>query len=296
MPVVGGGKIRKQKNAVYTPNKCKIDLSFALILKSKTGMQFIKTKVDNFIATITLDNDRQRNAFGSKLLSELCEAFDGLKKSSIRVVILRNNPDADVWCAGSNIHELPDPGKDPLPYNNPLEKLMHKIEEFPHPVIAMLDGSVWGGGCDLAFSCDLLIGTSKTSFAITTAKMGVPYNATGIMNFINRIPINMAKEMFYTARPISAERAYELGVLNHLVAEEKIEDFTYEISRKIAENSPLSISVTKQQLNLLSKARPLDSQAYEKINQLRYQAYTSEDMKEGKQAFIEKRKPVFRGN
>lgn len=265
------------------------------MINQKAKMQFIKIKIESYIATITLDNDRQRNAFGSKLLSELCEAFERLKTSNLRVVILRNNPEAEVWCAGSNIHELPDPGKDPLPYNNPLEKLMRKIEAFPHPVIAMLDGSVWGGGCDLAFSCDLLIGTSKTSFAITTAKMGVPYNATGIMNFINRIPINIAKEMFYTAHPISAERAYELGVLNHLVAKEEIEDFTYKLSKSIAENSPLSISVTKQQLNLLSKARPLDSQAYEKINQLRYQAYTSEDMKEGKQAFLEKRKPVFRG-
>lgn len=258
-------------------------------------MQFIKTKVNQNIATITLDNDRKRNAFDTELLSELCEAFDDFKTRNIRVVILRNNPNAEVWCAGSNIHKLPDPGKDPLPYNNPLEKLMRKIEEFPHPVIAMLDGSVWGGGCDLAFSCDLLIGTSKTSFAITTAKMGVPYNATGIMNFINRIPINIAKEMFYTALPLSAERAYNLGVLNHLVGQEEIEEFTYNLGRQIAENSPLSISVTKQQLNLLSKARPLDSQAYEKINQLRYQAYTSEDMNEGKQAFLEKRKPEFKG-
>ncbi len=258
-------------------------------------MNFIQTKIQNQIASIILDNDARRNAFDTILLSELCTAFDDFKTKNIRVVVLRNNPEANVWCAGSNIHELPDPGKDPLPYNNPLEKLMRKIEEFPHPVIALLDGSVWGGGCDLAFSCDILIGTSKTSFAITTAKMGVPYNATGILNFLNRIPINIAKEMFYTAKPISAERAYNLGILNHLVEQEDIEKFTYNLAKQIAENSPLSISVTKQQLNLLSKARPLDSQAYEKINQLRYIAYTSADMNEGKQAFLEKRKPRFKG-
>jgi len=200
-----------------------------------------------------------------------------------------------VWCAGSNINELPEAGKDPLPYNNPLEKLMRRIEAFPHPVIAMLDGSVWGGGCDLAFSCDILVGTPQTTFAITTAKMGVPYNATGILNFINRVPINVAKEMFYTAKPISAEKAYGLGILNHLLKQDEIESFTYNLAESITENSPLSISVTKQQLNLLSKARPMDSQTFEKINQLRYQAYSSEDMKEGKQAFLEKRKPKFKG-
>lgn len=258
-------------------------------------MKYIKTAIKNKIATITLDNDSQRNAFDSKLLSELCEAFDDFKTKDIRVVVIRNNPEASVWCAGSNINELPNPGKDPLPDNNPLEKLMRKIEEFPHPVIALLDGSVWGGGCDLAFSCDILIGTSKTSFAITTAKMGVPYNATGILNFLNRVPINIAKEMFYTAQPISADKAYNLGILNHLIPESEIEEFTYKLANQIAENSPLSISVTKQQLNLLSKARPLDVQAIEKINQLRYLAYTSEDMNEGKQAFLEKRKPLFKG-
>lgn len=257
--------------------------------------KYLKLKIENQIATITLNNDKQRNAFDSKLLSELCSTFDAFERKDIRVVVLRNNPEANVWCAGSNIHDLPDPGKDPLPINNPLEKLMRKIEDFPHPVIALLDGSVWGGGCDLAFSCDILIGTSQTSFAITTAKMGVPYNAIGILNFLNRVPINIAKEMFYTAKPISAEKAYNLGILNHLVKSNEIEAFTYSLAKTIAQNSPLSISVTKQQLNLLSKARPLDSQAIETINKLRYIAYTSEDMKEGKQAFLEKRKPNFKG-
>jgi len=258
-------------------------------------MQYLKTSVHNQIATITLDNDIQRNAFNFKLLAELCEVFDSFEESDIRVVVIRNNPKAKVWCAGTNINELPEPGIDPLPKNNPLEKVMRKIEEYPHPVIAMLDGSVWGGGCDLAFSCDLLIGTSQTSFAITTAKMGVPYNAIGILNFLNRVPINIAKEMFYTAKPISAEKAYTLGLLNHLVKTEEIENFTYALAKTIVENSPLSISVTKQQLNLLSKARPLSSEATETINKLRYLAYTSEDMKEGKQAFLEKRKPDFKG-
>jgi methylmalonyl-CoA decarboxylase len=159
----------------------------------------------------------------------------------------------------------------------------------------MIEGTVWGGGCDLAFTCDILIGSPKCSFAITPAKIGVPYNASGLIHFLNIVELNIAKEMFFTAKPIDARRAHNLGIINHLVDTEEIETFTLSMAKGISENSPLAISIIKKQLNLLSKAHPMNPQTFEKIATLRRAAYSSQDFLEGRNSFLEKRKPVFKG-
>lgn len=258
-------------------------------------MSLIKTEVSNSIGTICFNNDDSRNALSRTMLDEFISGLDYLLSEKARVVILRANPGVKVWCAGLNISELPKPGNDPIFYHHPLEKIMRRIQKFPAPVIAMINGSVWGGGCDLSFVCDILIGTNKASFAITPAKIGVPYNTTGIVHFLNMVELNIAKEMFFTASPISAEKAENLGILNHIIAEDELEEFTYAMAARIASNSPLSIAVIKEQLNIMGAARPINSESYEKIDELRQKAYNSKDYQEGINAFFEKRKAHFIG-
>lgn len=258
-------------------------------------MNKIKSEISNRIGVVTFDNDEKRNSLSLEMLDELLQSFLEFEKSDVRAIILRSNPDVKVWSSGLDINELPEPGKDPLPYNHPLEKLMRKIEDSPAPVIAMIDGSVWGGGCDLAFTCDILIGSPKCSFAITPAKIGVPYNAVGLLHFLNMLEINIAKEMFFTAKPISSDRAYNLGIINHLIDSDKIEEFTFSMAKDITYNSPLAISVMKKQLNLLGKSRPLNPDIFEKITELRSLVYNSEDFLEGKKSFLEKRQANFIG-
>jgi methylmalonyl-CoA decarboxylase len=258
-------------------------------------MSLIKTEISENIGTICFNNDEKRNSLSKAMMQEFIDAIDLLEKEKARVIVLRANAGVKVWCAGLNISELPEPGQDPLFYHHPLEKIMRKIQKFPAPVIAMINGSVWGGGCDLSFICDILVGTPAASFAITPARIGVPYNTTGIVHFLNMVELNVAKEMFFTAKPISAEKAENLGVLNHLVEEDKIEDFVYEMARGIAANSPLSIAVIKEQLNIMGAARPINSEFYEKIDELRQIAFNSKDYAEGLKAFAEKRKPKFTG-
>ncbi len=259
-------------------------------------MSLINIELDGYMGIVTLNNDEKRNSMSLELLKEMCDGFDFLRDQKVRVVVLRSNQGAKVWSAGLDISELPEPGKDPLPFNHPLERIMRKIEDFPAPVIAMIEGTVWGGGCDLAFTCDILIGSPKCSFAITPAKIGVPYNVVGLTHFLNIVEMNIAKEMFFTAKPITSDRAYNLGIINHLIPIEELEDFTMKMAKEIIFNSPLAISVIKEQLNLLGKARPMNPTTFEKINQLRSAAYNSDDFKEGKNSFMEKRTPVFRGN
>jgi len=258
-------------------------------------MSFIKTEVKDFIGTICFNNDEKRNSLSNVMMDEFLGALDMMEKEKVRAIILRANKGAKVWSAGLNVAELPEPGKDPIFYHHPLEKIMRRIQKLPVPVIAMINGSVWGGGCDLSFVCDILIGTKDASFAITPARIGVPYNTTGIVHFLNMIELNVAKEMFFTAKPIGAEKAENLGILNHLVDEEEIEGFTYEMAAGIASNSPLSIAVIKEQLNIMGAARPINSEFYEIIDELRQKAFNSKDYREGLQAFLEKRKPRFTG-
>jgi methylmalonyl-CoA decarboxylase len=258
-------------------------------------MAFITVALSEFIGTITLNHDRRRNALGRGLIKEVIKALNELVYQQARVIVLRANKGAKVWSAGHDVGELPQAGHDPLSYDDPLEQAIRAIQRCPVPVIAMLEGSVWGGACELAFVCDILIGTEATSFAITPARLGIPYNLTGILHVLNKLGLSLAREMFFTAQPVKAERAARLGVLNHLVPVAELEDFTYAMAGQIVRNSPISISVMKEQLHILGNALPLSPEAFERIQSLRRLVYNSQDYREGQKAFLEKRPPEFKG-
>ena len=258
-------------------------------------MPLIITNHSDSIGTIILNHPETRNSLSNQLLNELIGALEFFEKRKARAVVIRAAAGVKVWSSGFDIAELPVPGRDPLSYNDPLEQALRAIQLFPAPVIAMIEGSVWGGACDLSFICDIAIGCPSAAFAITPAKIGVPYNSTGILHFINVVGPRMTREMFFTAKPIDADRALHVGILNHLVPVEELEPFTYAMAAQIAENSPLAIAVIKEQLRLLGNSHPLSPETFERIQGLRRRAYDSADYLEGKKAFYEKRKPVFRG-
>jgi methylmalonyl-CoA decarboxylase len=258
-------------------------------------MSLIIKEHKDMIGWITLNHDSKRNALSVELLNELLAALKSLKEEKARVIILRANKGVKVWSSGFFIDELPRDGSDPLAYDNPLQKVIRMIQSIPVPVIAMAEGSIWGGACNIAFVCDIVIGTKDTCLAITPARIGVPYNTSGILQFLDIIGSHIVKEMFYTAEPISAEKAYNLGIINHLVENDKLEEFTIKMANKIIANSPLSIQVIKEQLNILCNAMPLSPQTFEHIDMLRRIAGTSEDFHEGIRSFYEKRKPLFKG-
>jgi methylmalonyl-CoA decarboxylase len=258
-------------------------------------MSLIITTHSDHIGTITFNHSETRNSLSNQLLSELIEALEFFAKRKARAVVIRAAAGVKVWSSGFDISELPVPGRDPLSYNDPLEQALRAIQLFPAPVIAMIEGSVWGGACDLSFICDIAVGCPTAAFAITPAKIGVPYNSTGILHFINVVGPRMTREMFFTAKPIDAERALQVGILNHLVPTDELEAFCYAMASQITENSPLAIAVIKEQLRLLGNSHPLSPETFERIQGLRRKAYDSADYLEGKKAFYEKRKPVFKG-
>ena len=256
-------------------------------------MSLVLTDLKGGIATITLNNPERRNCLSEAMLTDIEDAIQDLVDRKARAVIIRAPKGSKVWSSGFDIRELPDPGVDPLGYNDDLSVALRAVQNCPVPVIAMIEGSVWGGACDLAVTCDLAIGVDTTTFAITPAKLGVPYTTSGLMRFIGAMPMHIVKELFFTAQPIPAARARELGILNHMVEAADLEAFTMALVGKIVENSPLAISVLKEQLRVLGNSYSMSPETQERIQGLRRMVYQSPDYSEGKLAFLEKRKPVF---
>jgi len=255
----------------------------------------VLSETDGHLGIIKLNNLEKRNCLNAALIRELFGVLDQFEASDIRVVILRAAPGVRVWSAGHDVNELPRPGRDPLPYAAPFERLLRRIQDYPGPVIAMIEGSVWGGACDLVLTCDIIIGCETTSFAVTPAKIGIPYNASGLIHFVNVLGLNKAKEMFFTAEPINATDALNAGILNHLVPVTDLERFTRDLASRILRNAPLAVRALKEQFRLLSKGHPIDAETAEEIQHIRRRVYDSEDYGEGIQAFHEKRPPRFQG-
>jgi methylmalonyl-CoA decarboxylase len=258
-------------------------------------MALVERETRDGIGVLTLNNAGKRNCLSEDLVDALIAGLAEFQENKVPVVILGAAEGAKVWSAGHDVKELPRSHRDPLGYYDPLEKVLRAVQKYPGPVIAMVHGSVWGGACDLVMSCDLVVGDETSAFAITPAKLGLPYNAVGILHFMNRVGLNIAKEMFFTAEPIAAERAERVGILNFRVPGEELMSFTMDLAKGIASRSALSVAVIKEQLRILSGARPISPEQFEHLQGLRRRVYDSYDYEEGITSFLEKRAPVFKG-
>ena len=255
----------------------------------------ITSKIADAIGTITLNHEAKRNALSEILVSEVVATLTEFTRQEVRCAVLRAAPSVKVWSAGHDVSELPEGGLDPLSWRDPLRLLIRELENFPAPIIALIEGSVWGGACEAVLACDVIIATPEATFAATPAKHSVPYNVSGLLTFLNAAHIHIAKEMLFTAQPVPAGRLERMGIINHVAPASEIEEFTYAMARMIAQNAPLSVSVMKEELRILAGAHTMSPQDFERIQGLRRVVYNSHDYSEGISAFKEKRKPKFHG-
>jgi len=258
-------------------------------------MPLVLSEVNALTGILTLNNPVKRNALSTVLIQDLTDGLKTMRTSGVRCVILRAPKGSRVWSAGHDIHELTADGNDPQSYGDPLRRAVRAVERFPAPVIAMIEGGVWGGACEMVMSCDLIISTPESTFAITPARLGVAYSIDGTLNFMKSVGLPLLREMLFTATPIAAERALDYGLINHMVPADQIETFTLQIAGQITRNSPLCVSLLKEELRILAEAHPLTPEAFERLQDLRRTLYSSEDYQEGIRAFFQKRPPDFKG-
>ena len=257
----------------------------------------INVTINDRIAVLTMQDAEHFNCLSGQMCMDLTKAIDEAYKAECVGIVIKAECRRGVWSAGHDIHELPLDGTDPLAYAVPMERLLRKVQDIPIPVIACANGTVWGGACDLCLSCDMIVASDTATFAITPAKIGIPYNASGIMHFINQLGINKAREMFFTGNPITAQDALNVGLINHIAPEEGLDQLLEEkFLAPLRRNSVLSISAIKRQFRILSKAASvLSSESFERINYYRTEVYRGEDYKEGIRSFFEKCPPEYKG-
>ena len=178
-----------------------------------------------------------------------------------------------------------------------VERAMEAVEEVPCPTVAFLNGSAFGGGCELAATCDLRVAREGVLLGMPPAKLGVVYAAAGLRRFMALVGASHTREMFFTGRPVESEAALAMGLVNRVVPSEGAEAEVLALAQEIAGNAPLAVQGMKRILRLLeaSHERGLTEAEREEISELRRRAFESEDLREGRTAFRERRPPRFRG-
>lgn len=246
------------------------------------------------IATLAIDNVAKHNAVDL----EMWKAFPSLMQSldrdpDVRVIVLRGAGQAS-FASGADIAEFATVranAEGGRLYEAANEAAFWAVAHCSKPVIAMIRGFCLGGGFGLALSCDLRVASENAIFGIPAARLGVGYPPGAMKLVTASVGAPAAKDLFFTARRLDAKEAHRLGVVQRLIGDGELESVTYALAESIAENAPLTIRAAKAAIDeAAGVARPnVDSVA------LADYCFDSADAVEGREAFLQKRRPVFTG-
>jgi enoyl-CoA hydratase len=255
-------------------------------------MEFFHIHKEEFVADVTFSRP-PANALSSAVLKELSAVLDELEADdNVRVVLLHG--EGRFFSAGADIKEFTSLSSDEaraLSQNG--QQVLERIERFPKPVIAAIHGAALGGGLELAMSCHIRIVSENAKLGLPELQLGIIPGFAGTQRLPRYVGFGKAAEMMWTSEPITGTEAVQWGLANKAVPEEQLLEEAKRLAKKIAQKSPISIRATLQLLNSF-KEKPFQEAVLEEA-ELFGSVFTTEDAKEGVQAFIEKRPPVFRG-
>jgi len=252
----------------------------------------VTTERRGHLAILTLANPDKRNALNPDLLVAMARELDELAGQA-RVIVVRGEGEK-VFSSGYEIGAIRG-GAGEEASRHPLAAAFDAIERFPFPVIAMVFGGAFGAACELVATCDLRFAATDARFAIPAGRLGVVYAAEGVARLAASASRGLVSELLYTARPIAARRAVELGLVHGVHEPRDLEAAVLELAAEIAELAPRTLTATKQMLATIARRARLDDAELAQFNQLRDQALSSADFQEGQAAFAAKRRPRFTG-
>jgi enoyl-CoA hydratase/carnithine racemase len=249
----------------------------------------------NFIGYVTINRPEKRNALNRRVMEELFDCFQALKKNEeVRVVILTGSGEK-AFVAGADIHELavqsPVEGKDTARFG---QRVLDLIEGLGKPVIAAINGPALGGGCELAMACTLRVAAETARLGQPEVKLGLLPGYAGSQRLPRLVGKCRAMELILTGEPVTAADAHRMGLVNQVVPAAELLPAAEQLAQKIIANAPLAIKFAMEAVNHGMQMSAAEGQFLEAT--LFGLCCTTADMKEGTRAFLEKRPPKFTGH
>lgn len=245
------------------------------------------------VAVMTINRPDKLNALNMKVHEEGVAALDELKADeTVRVVVLTGAGEK-AFIAGADISEFVE--ATPVTQRDLFHErtLFNTIDSFPKPIIAMINGFCLGGGNELALACDIRVASEKSKFSQPEINLGIMCGGGGTQRLARLVGEGRAMELCLSGDMIDAETAHKFGLLNHVFTAEHLEEETMKLAAKIAEKAPIALQLTKEAVKFASRSN-LDEGLRREVDLFAI-CFSTEDKKEGVAAFLEKRKPVFKG-
>ena len=251
-------------------------------------MEFVTYEVQDRVGIITINREKALNALNSQVLEELNQAFDGVDQNEIRCLILTGAGEKS-FVAGADIGEMSSLTKaEGEAFGKKGNDLFRKIETFPIPVIAAVNGFALGGGCEISMSCDIRICSDNAVFGQPEVGLGITPGFGGTQRLARLVSPGMAKQLIYTARNIKADEAYRIGLVNQVVPAAELMETALKMAKGIAANAPIAVRNCKKAINDglqvdMDKAIVIEEKLFG-------DCFETEDQKAGMANFLEKDK------
>jgi enoyl-CoA hydratase len=244
------------------------------------------------IATITIDRPSVRNALDEATVREIETALLEAEENRDVAVLIFTGGGERVFVSGADLRDLHHRRARQV-LEASLNHLFARIDAFPKPTIASMNGHALGGGMELALACDFRIAVSGAKLGFPEVGLGILPGAGGTQRLPRLVGLGRAKELILTADPVEAGEALAMGLVHRVVPRETLESATRELAEKIASRAPLALRLAKEALNLSARVSLDAGLAFEVVSQS--VLFETRDKKEGISAFLEKRKPQFQG-
>lgn len=255
--------------------------------------EHLKTEERGQVAVMTISAPRSLNALNTTILNEIDEYLDEVENGNFRCLVITGDGEKS-FVAGADISEMATLGaQQGETFGKHGADVFRRIETLPCPVIAAVNGFALGGGCELAMACDIRICSDNARFGQPEVGLGIIPGFSGTVRLARLVGMGMAKQLIYTGKPIKADEALRIGLVNAVVPQAELMDKAMELANQIAANAPLAVSAAKLCINTEYDMPAEEAIAFE--SRAFGLCFNTEDQKQGMKAFLEKGKYEFQG-